>query len=255
MLAGKTAVVTGGAKGIGKATAALLVQRGARLVVGVARNLANLQAAATATGMHHVISADLSERSECERVVQEILQLTDRIDILVCNHGIGIAHETELHLQDPAAFELSMRTNLEGPFYLTRAILPVMVQQRYGRCVYVSSMSALMAEPRGVGYNTSKAGLNGLMRSVSVDGGPYEVTANAVLPGWVRTELAERSAADEAGLRGISVDEVWKERAAIYPPKRVVEPEEVAHTILFLASQESRGVSGQSIGITLGGIW
>lgn len=112
-----------------------------------------------------------------------------------------------------------------------------------------------MAEPKGTGYNTSKAGLCGLMRSVSVDGGAYDVTANAVLPGWVRTELAERSAVEEAAVRNISPQDVWEERAAIYPPKRVVEPMEVAHTILFLASQESRGVSGQSIGITLGGIW
>ena len=93
------------------------------------------------------------------------------------------------------------------------------------------------------------------MRSVSQDAGMYGVTANAVLPGWVRTELSERSAAVEASKRGITVDEVWRERAALYPPQRVVEPVEVAEVIAFLASEKSRGVSGQSISVTLGSFW
>ena len=90
------------------------------------------------------------------------------------------------------------------------------------------------------------------MRSVCQDGGPYGVTANAVLPGWVRTEMAERSAEAEAKEKGVTKEEIWKERSALYPPKRVVTPEEVAHTILFLASEESSGISGESIRVSLG---
>ena len=252
---GRVALVTGASQGIGKATAALLVQRGAR-VVGVARDTARLQQAAQETGMHHIISADLQEAKECQRVVQETIKAMEgQLDILVCNHGIGVAHETVLHQEDPEAFELSLRTDLIGPFYLTRHVLPIMIQNRYGRCVYTSSTASIFAEPKGVGYNTSKAGLDGLMRSVSQDGGAYDVTANSVLPGWVRTELAERSAKEEAVSRGVTVDAIWSERAALYPPKRVVEPNEVAEVICFLASQESRGVSGQSIPVTLGSFW
>lgn len=78
------------------------------------------------------------------------------------------------------------------------------------------------------------------------------MTANAVLPGWVKTEMADRSAKAEAKQRGMTKEQVWNERAALYPPKRVVTPEEVAHTILFLASEESSGVSGESIRVSLG---
>ena len=250
----RVALITGASRGIGWATAQLLVARGAR-VVGVARDGAALQAAAQQTGMHQTIAADLCHPSECQRVIEETIQTMGGLDILICNHGIGVAHETSLHLQDPEAFQLSMKTNLEGPFYLTRYALPTMAQNRYGRCVYTSSTAAIHAEPNGVGYNTSKSALCGLMRSVSQDGGKYDITANAVLPGWVRTELAERSATVEAESRGISTNEVWRERAALYPPQRVVEPIEVAHVIAFLASEESRGVSGQSISVTLGSFW
>jgi len=92
------------------------------------------------------------------------------------------------------------------------------------------------------------------MRSVAQDGGAYGITSNAVLPGWVRTEMAERSAHAEAKDRGITPEQVWDERAALYPPGRVATPREVAEMIAFLASEESSGVSGQAITVALGGI-
>jgi len=113
----------------------------------------------------------------------------------------------------------------------------------------------LIAEPAGCAYNSSKHGLLGLMRSVAVDGGAYGITSNAVLPGWVRTEMAERSARQEAKDRGITTDQVWEERAALYPPGRVATPEEVAEMIAFLASEESSGVSGEAIRVALGSVW
>ena len=93
------------------------------------------------------------------------------------------------------------------------------------------------------------------MRSVAQDAGPYGVTSNAVLPGWVRTQMAETSAREEAERRGVTPDEVWAERAALYPAGRVVTPEEVAEVIAFLASEESSGVSGEAITVALGSVW
>jgi len=90
---------------------------------------------------------------------------------------------------------------------------------------------------------------------VAQDAGPHNVTSNAVLPGWVRTEMAERSARAEAEQRGVSVGEVWAERDSLYPPGRVVTPREVAEVIAFLASEEASGVSGESITVALGSIW
>jgi len=93
------------------------------------------------------------------------------------------------------------------------------------------------------------------MRSIAVDGGAYGVTSNAVLPGWVRTEMAERSARQEAKDRGITTDQVWEERAALYPPGRVATSREVAEMIAFLASERSRGVIGEAIRVALANVW
>ena len=104
-------------------------------------------------------------------------------------------------------------------------------------------------------YCASKSGLLGLMRAISQDLAPHQVTCNAVLPGWIRTEMSERSALVEAAQRGIGAEQVWSERSASYEAGRVATAEEVAETISFLCSPESSGVSGQAITVALGGLW
>lgn len=250
---GRVALVTGASRGIGLVTAQLLIEKGAK-VMAVA-SVKSLDALKANFDEHGYCTADLSTREGCQAAVDATLAAFDgRIDILVCNHGIGSAHETSLETTDIDAFLKTMKTNLEGPFYLTRFVFPIMTAQKYGRLVYTSSTAALEGgtELYGVAYNTSKAGLNGLMRSASQDGGIHNITANSVCPGWVKTEMADAFAQVEATQRNTTPDVIWKERAAIYPPKRVVTPEEVAHSILFLASEESSGISGESIRVSLG---
>ena len=246
---GRIALVTGAGRGIGLATARLLAARGAK-VMGVARSESEL----SASGLPYSV-ADLGTRDGCEKAVADAEKALGPVDILVCNHGVGSAFDRVVWEQDPAAWDRTMRINLEGPFHLSQRVLKGMVERGYGRLVYTSSTAGLVAEPAGVAYNVSKHGLIGLMRSVAQDGGAYGVTANAVLPGWVRTEMAETSAREEARERGVSVDQVWQERAALYPAGRVATPEEVAETIAFLASEESSGVSGEAIRVALGSIW
>jgi NAD(P)-dependent dehydrogenase (short-subunit alcohol dehydrogenase family) len=147
-----------------------------------------------------------------------------------------------------------MRINLDGPYYLSKMVVKDMIKQRYGRLVFTSSTAGQVAEYAGSAYSSSKHGLLGLMRSIAQDAGSYNVTSNAVLPGWVRTPMAQLSADAEAKQRGITSDEVWAERALLYPAGRVVTPEEVAEVIVFLASEESSGVNGEAITVALGGI-
>jgi len=199
--------------------------------------------------------ADLGTQEGCDTAVAEARQQLGPVEILVCNHGIGSAHERVVWEQEPDVWDESMRVNLDGPFYLSRLVMPEMIEGQYGRLVYTSSTAGLVAEPAGSAYNSSKHGLLGLMRSVALDGGLYGITSNAVLPGWVRTEMAERSARQEAEDRGTTAEQVWEQRAELYPPRRVATPEEVAEMIAFLASEESSGVSGEAIRVALGGVW
>ncbi|NCF61590.1 MAG: SDR family oxidoreductase [Gammaproteobacteria bacterium] len=245
----RVALVTGAGRGIGRVTAQLLASRGAR-VMAVARSEAEL----STLDLDYAV-ADLGTARGCSHAIEETQKRLGDIEIFVCNHGIGSAHERVIWEQDPELWEQTIRVNLDGPFHLSRLVTAGMVERGYGRVVYTSSTAGEVAEFASAAYNSSKHGLLGLMRSVAQDGGAHGITSNAVLPGWVRTEMAENSAIAEAQDRGITASEVWAERDALYPPGRVVTPQEVAEVIAFLASEESRGVSGEAITVALGSIW
>ena len=244
---GRVALVTGAGRGIGRTAAELLASRGAR-VMCVARTREQL----AELGLDYSV-ADLGTEAGCVKAVTDTEETLGPIEILVCNHGIGSANERVVWEQETQVWRETMRINLDGPFYLSRLSLPGMIERRYGRVVYTSSTAGLVAEPAGCAYNSSKHGLLGLMRSVAQDAGSFGVTSNAVLPGWVRTEMAERSALQEAKDRRITTDQVWQERAALYPPGRVATTQEVAETIAFLASEEASGINGEAIRVALGG--
>jgi len=246
---GRVALVTGAGRGIGRATAELLASRGAK-VMCVARTEKEL----AEVGLEYT-TADLGTEDGCTHVIAETEQRLGPVDILVCNHGLGSAHERLIWEQGAEVWDEMMRINLDGPFHLSRLLLKGMTERKYGRIVYTSSTAGLVAEHAGSAYTASKHGLLGLMRSVATDAGPFGITSNAVLPGWVRTTMAERSAAAEAKERNITTDQVWDERAALYPAGRVATPEEVAAMIAFLASEESSGVSGEAIRVALGSVW
>ncbi len=246
---GRIALVTGAGRGIGRVTAKLLASRGAR-VMAVARSENEL----TSLGLDYTV-ADLGTAQGCCQAVEETTGRLGPIDIFICNHGIGSAHERVIWEQDPELWSETIRINLDGPFHLSRLITSGMVERGYGRVVYTSSTAGQVAEAASAAYNSSKHGLLGLMRSVALDAGAYNVTSNAVLPGWVRTEMAERSAVEEAKERGMSADEIWAERSKLYPAGRVVTPQEVAEVIAFLSSEESSGVNGEAIKVALGGVW
>ncbi len=246
---GRVALVTGGGRGIGREVARLLAIAGARVMV-VARSASEL----SSVGLDYV-AADLGTSEGCAQAVCETERRLGPIDLLVVNHGIGSAHERLIWEQDPAVWRETMRINLDGPFELARLTVGGMTQRGYGRLVFTSSTAGEKAERSGSAYSASKHGVIGLARAIAQDAGPFGVTSNAVLPGWVRTDMAERSAKTEAERRGVSVDQVWRERAAIYPQNRVLEPREVAEVIAFLCSDAAGGINGEAITVALGGIW
>ncbi len=246
---GRVALVTGGGRGIGREAALLLAAAGARVMI-VARSEAEL----SSVGLEYV-AADLGTVEGCGHAVSETERRLGPVDLLVVNHGIGSAHEKLVWEQDREVWRETMRINLDGPFELARLTVGGMCQRGFGRVVFTSSTAGEKAERCGSAYTASKHGVIGLARAIAQDAGPFGVTSNAVLPGWVRTAMAERAARAEATRRGVTVEQVWQERAAIYPPKRVLEPKEVAQVIAFLCSEAAGGVNGEAVTVALGGIW
>jgi NAD(P)-dependent dehydrogenase (short-subunit alcohol dehydrogenase family) len=246
---GRVALVTGGGRGIGREAAVLLAAAGARVMI-VARTVAEL----TAVSLEYV-AADLGTPAGCALAVAETERRLGPIDLLIVNHGIGSAHERLVWEQDPEVWRETMRINLDAPFELTRLTVGGMCRRGFGRVVFTASTAGEKAERSGSAYTASKHGVIGLARAVAQDAGPFGVTSNAVLPGWVRTAMAERSALTEAERRGVTVEQVWRERAAIYPQNRVLEPREVAQVIAFLCSDAAGGVNGEAITVALGGVW
>ena len=159
----------------------------------------------------------------------------------------GSDFERAVWEQDPEVWRETMRINLDGPFEIARLTVGGMCKRGFGRVVFTSSTAGEKAERWGSAYTVSKHGVIGLARAIAQDAGPFGVTSNAVLPGWVRTAMAERSAKAEAERRGIAVEQVWRERAAIYPQNRVLEPREVAQVIAFLCSDAASYVTGQTL--------
>jgi 3-hydroxybutyrate dehydrogenase len=219
-------------------------------VMAVSRSEAEL----SGLGLEYV-TADLGTAAGCAHAVSETERRLGPIDLLVVNHGIGSAHERLVWEQEPEVWRETMRVNLDGPFELTRLTVGGMCKRGFGRVVYTSSTAGEKAERCGSAYTASKHGVIGLARAVAQDAGPFGVTSNAVLPGWVRTAMAERSAQTEAERRNVTVEQVWQERAAIYPQKRVLEPREVAEVIAFLCTDAAGAVNGEAITVALGGIW
>ncbi|GAA3779118.1 3-hydroxybutyrate dehydrogenase [Micrococcus endophyticus] len=242
-LAGRRAVVTGGASGIGAAIARAFAGAGATVTVAD-RDEAAARAVAEEVG-GDVWAADLSDVAALE-------DLSLDTDILVNNAGIQRINPVEEFV--PEDWRLIHRLMLEAPFLLTRAVLPGMYERGFGRIINLSSAHGLVASPFKSAYVAAKHGLQGLTKVTALEGGPHGVTANCINPGYVRTPLVDEQVADQAASRGISeeevLDQVFLAHSAV---KRLAEPEEVATLAVWLASDAAAVATGSSY--SLDGGW
>jgi 3-hydroxybutyrate dehydrogenase len=242
-LAGRTALVTGGASGIGAACARELASRGAIVTVADVDAVAATALAEKIGGIAWAV--DLLDVAALE-------ELSLEVDVLVNNAGVQTVDPiTEF---DPARFRSMLSLMVEVPFLLIRAALPHMYEQRFGRVVNISSVHGLRASEFKVAYVTAKHGLEGLSKVTALEGGAYDVTSNCVNPGYVRTPLVAKQIADQARTHGIPerdvAEKVLLSESAI---KRLVEPEEVASLVGWLASPSAGMVTGASY--TMDGGW
>ena len=222
--------------------------------MAVARRADRLAELSEQTGVEYVV-ADLATEEGCAVAVTETERRLGRVDVLVHAAGVGSSRERAVWRSDPAVWRETMAVNLDASFHLIRMATAGMVDRGWGRVVVVSSTAGLRAAASESAYDASKHGVIGLVRAAALDLAPHAVTCNAVLPGWVRTEMADRSAEAIAAARKITVEEVWAERDASYAAGRTPTVAEIVHTIAFLCSDGASGISGEPITIALGDLW
>jgi 3-hydroxybutyrate dehydrogenase len=242
-LSGRTALVTGGASGIGAACARELASRGAVVTVADVDDVGAKAVASEIGGKAWAV--DLSDVAALEGLRLEA-------DILVNN--AGVQHVSPITDFPPDRFRFILALMVEAPFLLIRAALPHMYEQNFGRVINISSVHGLRASEYKVAYVTAKHALEGLSKVTALEGGPHGVTSNCVNPGYVRTPLVTKQIADQAKVHAIPEDQVVSEillkESAI---KRLVEPEEVASLVSWLASPAAGMVTGASY--TMDGGW
>jgi 3-oxoacyl-[acyl-carrier protein] reductase len=234
--AGKTALVTGGAKGIGAATARLLASEGATVVVA---DFDEASAQATAAEIGGVaVRCDVTSREDVEGAVQAAVDHGGTLDVLVT--CAGIIRDNLLFKMSDDDWDAVIDTHLKGTFYAVRAAQKPMVEQKSGKMVLISSTSALGNRGQ-TNYSTAKAGLQGMTKTLAIELGPLGVNVNCVAPGFIVTAMTQQT----ADRLGITMEQMRESASERIPLRRAGEPEDVANTIAFLCSNDASYVSGQ----------
>ncbi|WP_368654979.1 SDR family NAD(P)-dependent oxidoreductase [Ornithinibacillus sp. 4-3] len=231
-LTNKIAIVTGGANGIGKGIVKTLAKAGAKVMICDIDKEAGEETAKAVGG--EFFNLDVTNKSNAEKVVQDILTKYERIDILAANTGIY----PEVSIEDMEEdWDKVQSINLKGIFFVIKPVLKAMKEQNYGRVILTSSITGdITGYPGGAFYGATKAAILGFMRSAALEYAKYGVTINAVQPGMIATEGLKKQL-------GVLSDK----GAEVVPMKRLGEPEDIGVAICFFASEEVKYITGQSL--------
>jgi NAD(P)-dependent dehydrogenase (short-subunit alcohol dehydrogenase family) len=254
-LYGKTVLVTGASRGIGRAMALAFAQAGAQVAL-LARNRAALEAVQAeigAAGGHAiVVVADVLDLSAMAGAIATTTIELGPVDILVNN--AGVAKSVKFGAMDERFWSEVMRINLDSVMLLTQLVIDDMAKRGFGRIINVASIAAKAGLRYSAAYNASKHGLLGLTRSLALDYAKNGVTVNAICPGWVRTEMLEQAIENIITKTGRSQQEAQDSLLKDVPQGRPVEAEEVAALAVFLASDYARAITGQGLNIDGGSV-
>ena len=256
LLKGRVAVITGGASGIGLATARRFAAEGARLCIATKNRekLDHAERELRDAGYELLaVPVDVRDMSSVQAMARAALDAYERIDILVCSHGYS--HFRSVVDHDEEEWVKVLDVDLVGCFRCSKAVLPAMLKQKWGRIMYLSATSAFRCEPSWTAKCSAKTGLLGLTRGLALEVAPHGITVNAICPAWVRTERAEFAMREQAKREQISYEEVWTKTVAAYPMKRITEAGEQADLMLYLATEAAAGMTGQALSLTAGAEW
>ncbi len=254
LLEKRVAVVTGGGRGIGRATALKLAEEGASVVIAArtASELEETAAAIEARGSRVLsVTMDLAVQGQIESLFHQALDRFGQIDVLVNNAArtSPLAPLVDLELEE---WDTTFDVNLRAVMLSCKLALPSMIERRTGSIINIGSTNGRRGIPGRIAYGASKWGLIGFTQVLAGEVGQHNVRVNCVVPGATRTEALEESMRNRARVEGITYEDAMRRAAFIAPLNRVVEPEETAEVILFLASDKSSGVHGQSINVNAG---
>lgn len=252
-LAGKNAIVTGGAKGMGAAITETLAREGADIFLA-ARDVAALDEVAEKVKKLGrrvaTCGCDVVDEASVSAMVDKAREFfSGRLDILVNVAGVTGPIETPVQDIKPEDFSYVIEANIRGSYLPIKFVVPTMIAQRSGKIVNIGGTSGLRGYKYRAAYSSSKWGVRGLTRTVALEVGPHNVNCNAVCPGIVHTPRMEKLCAEKARVRGWTYEQVYAEYVQEMALRRVTEPQDVANAVLFFASEDSRNITGQELAV------